>query len=405
MKTALAHSINGQMFHAFPEEWEWLETYYMKHKKAPSKAAFKDVFPDFNLKAVNDTGHFADEVRKSHSRFMMMTTMKDCADLIADGKIDNAVEMVRLSIVQIAAALGTSNDADIFSSFDDVFLDAERRVARVGSTGSAGIPTGFTTLDERTGGPQPGDFWVVAARLGEGKSWTMQKMATCAVMNGYTVQFDALEQTRAQVTYRIHSFMSSQVGQQIFASSDLMQGRNFDLKEYKQFLRKLKTDIKGKLHVSDTSRGRVGLLTVASQIERNHPDIVFIDYLTLMEKKGGDWQDVAALSSGIKQMGSEYQIPIVAAAQLNRTNGLGKDPAGPEALAQSDAIGQDADGVVTIKQNSPSTMTMKMAKNRNGAGGFKWYNHFAPGEGIFEEVTHDKWLDLKDRDADAATGV
>jgi replicative DNA helicase len=398
MKTALSHNISAVMFHGFNKEWEWIETYYMQYKKAPSKTAFKEAFPKFQIKAVNDTGHFADEVRKAHSRHMMLTAMQECGDLIAAGKVDAAVGLISAQAVSIAAALGTSNDADIMTSFDDVLADVERRMQRVEESGSAGIPTGFITLDEMTGGPQPGDMWIVGARLGEGKSWTMQRMACTAIMHGFNVQFDALEQSRPQVSMRIHSFLSSDVGKTIFQTSDLMQGRNFDMKEYKRFLRSLKDDIKGRLHISDTSRGRVGLLTLASQIERNQPDILFVDYLTLMDKKGGEWQDVAALSSGVLSIAQEYQVPIVAASQLNRTNGLGKDPAGPEALSQSDAIGQDASAVITIKQNSPSTMTMKMAKNRNGVGGFKWYCQFQPQAGVFKEVTHDRWSELKAKD-------
>jgi replicative DNA helicase len=286
-----------------------------------------------------------------------------------------------------------------------VLEDAQRRMLRVEGTGFSGIPTGFPTLDERTGGPQAGDFWVVAARLGEGKSWTMQRMATTAVTKGYTVQYDALEQTRPQVAYRIHAFLSSSVGQQLFRTSDLMRGRDFDVQEYKHFLGDLKKKIKGNLHICDSSRGRVGLMTVASQIERNKPDIVFVDYLTLLEKKGNDWQDIAALSGGLTTMAGEYQVPIVAASQLNRERGIGKEPAGADALSGSDAIGQDAACVVTIKQSSPHTMVMKVPKNRNGEGGFKWYNHFDPGNGVFEEVLYDKWLALKDIDADAADGA
>jgi replicative DNA helicase len=400
IKVAMAHGLSSSMFHDYPEEWGWIEQFYVKHKKAPSRIAFMNQFgEDFRLKAVDDTSHFAEEVKKKHSRFLMTTTMNNVADLLADGKVEQAVQLGYTNMINIAGAVGQHNDSDIFSSYEDVFADAKRRLRRVEATGFAGVPTGFITLDERTGGPQPGDFWVVAARLGEGKSWTMQRMATTAVMNGLCVQYDALEQTRPQVTYRIHAFMSSQVGENIFRTSDLMQGRNFNLKEYKQFLKLLKEKVKGNLHVADASRGRVGLMTVASQIERNNPDVVYIDYLTLMDKKSSDWQDVSALSGGLKTMASEYGIPIVAAAQLNRT-GMGKDPAGPEALAQSDSIGQDADGVITMKQTSPRTTVMKAAKMRNAEGGFKFYTHFAPGDGIFEEVTYDRYLDLKDMSED-----
>ena len=228
------------------------------------------------------------------------------------------------------------------------------------------------------------------------------RMATAAVMEGYTVQYNALEQTRAEVAMRIHTFLSSEVGLELFKNLDLMQGRNFDLQAYKDFLKSLKDHIGGRMHVSDTSRGRVSPLTIAAQIERNKPDIVFIDYLTLMEKSGdGDWKSIAKLSGEIKTLAMQYQVPIVAAAQLNRSLGLTKEPAGPEALAQSDAIGQDADAVMTMRMMSPSVIQMKLAKYRHGLSGFKWYTRFEPTKGIFKEVSYSEAQQLKDDD-DAA---
>jgi len=393
---AMANHIGNEMFRAYPDEWEWLEGYYGRYRKTPSKTAFKSEFPKFVVKSVNDTEYFATEVRKAAARRQMLVGINEWTDLIAKGDIDSAVRAMGSSAVKIAASLGTMNDGDIFSMYDDIVSDVERRVDRVASTGSAGIPTGFETLDDKTGGPQPGDLWIVGARLGEGKSWTMQRMATAAVLNGYTVQFDALEQSRAQVGMRIHAFLSSSIGKEIFSTTALMQGRDFDLTRYKKFVRQLKKELDGKLHVSDTTRGRVGLMTVASQIERNRPDIVFIDYLTLMDKKGGEWQDVAALSSGLLNLAVEYQVPIVAASQLNRNASGGKDPGGPETISQSDAIGQDASGIITIKQTSSKTQTMKMAKNRNGPGGFRWHVHFEPDKGILREVDYQTMLDLRD---------
>lgn len=396
MNLALANHITADMFRAYPDEWEWLEYYYRNYRKTPTKAAFKAQFPKFTVKASNDTGHFATEVRKAHARRQMLTGINEWTDLIAKGAIDQAVQAMGSQTVKIAASLGSMNDGDIFSMYEDIVADVERRVHRVAKTGSAGIPTGFPTLDERTGGPQPGDLWIIGARLGEGKSWTMQAMATAAVLSGYTVQFDALEQSRAQVGMRIHGFLSSQVGREIFSTTSLMQGRDFDLVQYKKFVRQLKKDLDGKLHVSDTTRGRVGIMTVASQIERNNPDIVYIDYLTLMDKKGGEWQDVAALSSGLLNLSVEYQVPIVAASQLNRNAAGGKEPGGADTISQSDAIGQDASGIITIKQTSSKTLMMKMAKNRNGPGGFKWYVHFEPDKGIMKEVDYSEHGDLRD---------
>lgn len=402
MKTAVANGVTSSMMNGHAQEFEWMESYYSKHRKAPSKGAFQSKFPEFRIKAVNDTGHFADLVKRDHTRRMLVGVVNEVTDLLMDDKMEEAITKVTLSTAQIAGAMGIMHDGDIFSDYEDILDDVKNRITRVEEFGSAGIPSGFPTWDERTGGAQPGDFIVVGARLGEGKSWTLQKWASHAAAK-HKVHFSALEQTRPQVTFRIHSFLSSDTGQSLFKSSSLMQGKDLDIAEYKRFLKKLKQRMKGNLHVTDARNGRVGLATIAAHIEKNQPDIYFLDYITLMDKKGGEWQDVAALSNSIKILAIRYGIPIVSAAQLNRANGLSKDPAGPEALAQSDAIGQDADAVITMKQTSPSTIVMRAAKVRNGKGNFKWYNHFDPDAGILQEVSHEKFLTLKDKDADEAT--
>lgn len=399
MTTATKHGVSLDNFHAYYDEWEWIESYYTKYRKTPSKVAFKEAFPEFVVKAVNDTGHYADEVRRHHARAALTASMRDVADLIAAGDIDAAVAATQASVVQISAGMGTLDDSDILTDWEGTYAEVEARYHRVQAKGSAGVPTGFVTLDERTGGFQPGHLWIVGARLGQGKSWTMMRMATAAVMMGYNVQYNSLEMSRTEVGMRIHTFLSNEVGQELFRNLDLQQGRNFDLKKYKKFLRELKAQVPGKLHVADASRGRVSPLTIAGQIERNQPDIVFVDYLTLMEKKGaGDWQSIAQLSGEMKVMANEYQVPIVAASQLNRAMGLTREPAGPEALAQGDSIGQDADGVITMRQDSESVITMKMAKYRHGPGGYKWYVEFKPTAGVMREVTYDQMLDIKDTD-------
>ena len=402
MVTALQTGLNKDQFHAHPDEWEWLERYFMKYKKVPSKVAFKQQFPEFSVKAVDDVGHFTSEVRERHAAMRMTSDMKEILRLIADGDLPDAMSRFRDSAVSLSAEMGDgSNDSDIITSWDDTYDEVAKRVERVAAHGMAGIPTGFTTLDERTGGPQAGHVWIVGARLGQGKSWAMMRMATAALLEGYTIQYNALEQTRAEVAMRIHTFLSSAVGKEVFRNMDLMQGRNFDLKSYKLFLKGMKDEIAGKMHVSDTSRGRVSPLTIAAQIERNNPDIVFVDYLTLMEKTGdGDWKSVAKLSADLKELASRYQIPIVAAAQLNREHGLGKEPAGPEALAQADAIGQDADAVITMKQASKSVLRMKLAKFRHGTAGYQWNCCFQPGRGIFKEVSYSEAQRLMDEDED-----
>lgn len=398
VNTAIIHGVHTDLFHVHELEWEWIANYYQRYRRCPSRAAFINAFPDFRVKQADDIGHFADEVRKSHARHVLTETMSESVDLLADGSVDRAIANLHSKVASVAANLGAIKDSNIIEDWEGTYADARSRVKRHKEQGSAGIPTGFDTVDELTGGVGPGQHWVVGARLGEGKSWTLGRMAVSALLAGKTVQFDALEMTRSEMSMRIHNFLSGKMGQSVFASSSLMQGKDFDLKEYRQFLRDMKDQIDGAIHVSDQ---KVGTLEIAAQIERNKPDIVFIDYFQLLRTQGDrGWSDWGKVSNDIIEIGKQYEVGIVSAAQLNRTHGLGKEPADAEGIGQSDIIGQDATAIITTKKVSDSVIKMKMAKWRHGRGGVTWYCHFDPDKGMFEEVSYNRAMDIKDRDAD-----
>jgi replicative DNA helicase len=404
LKVAIAHGVTGEMFHDYNAEWLWLEDYFRRFKKVPSKATFVGKFPDFRIINADDTIYLTEEVKQHHVKTVLVEQMQEIAESISEGDVDSAVRMMNASIVKVSGSIGTMGDSDIFTDFKDVLAEVESRHERAKQSGASGIPFGFPTLDDLTGGAQPGELIIVGARLGQGKSWVLQKMAANAASHGHTVVFNALEQTRAQVATRIHALVSGG-SKEVFNSNHLMRGENFDIRAYRKFLRDLKLSMPGSLHVSDASRGRVSPMTCASQIERHNPDVLYVDYLTLMQKSGPDWQGISELSGDMAQLGARYQIPVICAAQLNREHGLGRDPAGPEAIAQSDSIGQDASLVITQRQWSKHVLACRVAKYRNGEGDARFYIEFRPGDGIIREVSFNKAQEIIDADKDAQAAV
>ena len=396
---ALAEGVTTEMFHTCQDEFDWIAKYHAKHRKEPSKAAFVRAFPNFRVKDVDDTKHFVEEVRKSHARQEMTVLMRDQADLIAEGKVSEAAELGMSGITRIAAGMGAHEEVDALNDWKPMYDEVRARKALFDEFGMAGIPTGFETLDERTGGVGRGQSWIVAARLGEGKSFKMLQMTAAAILAGKRVHFAALEMSRAEVTMRLHNLLSSSVGAHIFQSTQLAQGKDFDLKLYRKFLDDLPKKVSGHLTVSDT-RG-LGSMEIASQIERNRPDLYMLDYLTLGKMKGdGGWQDIGRFSKDIKEMAGRYDIGMVSAAQLNR-NGTDKD-AGAETIGGSDQIGQDADAVIVLKKMSTRMTEMRLVKYRHGKSGYKWFSFLDLETGVFNEVSKDRALEIADIDKSRA---
>lgn len=401
--TPQVNGITADFFHSYPDEWGFIEKYIKSHRRTPSRTAFKAKFPGTTLiRSSNDVEHFCSEVKESHAQAELLEGVQDVIDLVSRGELRKAISSIQSAAMRTQVQLeGASTNDDIIKNWEADFDEAERRQQRTREFGQAGVPTGFPTLDERTGGPQPGQFWVIAARLGEGKTWTLNRMATAALFAGFNVQYNSLEMTRAEIAFRIHTFASSEYGKEVFKNIDLAQGRDFDIREYKEFLTGMSNQIKASFRVADQTRGSITLSTMAAQCERHKPDIQFLDYITLMENENPDLRiGITRLSAGLKGLAGRYGIPFVVAAQLNRAAVGRRELSGPEDLAESDSIGRDADVVVTMRQMSKRVIAMKLAKNRGGRFGFVWYTKFLPNTGHFIEVTRDEAFDTIAEDKD-----
>lgn len=383
-----AHGISAHMFHAFPEEAAWLESYIQRHGKAPSKQALKQQFPDFVIYKVDDTEHWCEDVKKAHKRQALVDVMDTALNLVDGEDEEAALAVIQQGVTQIQSiSAGLNSDFDIFDNWESIYENVSTRVDRVAAYGWAGVPSGFPTLDNITGGWQGGWFGVIAARLGQGKTWTGIKMGWSAASSGHRVCYFSLEQSRFQIGMRMHAFGSRKYAKAVFNPMDLNRGNGFSLIDYKKFLKELKDRRgDGRFYVNDTSRGMVTPSTVAAVIEQKQPDICFIDYLTLLGASTDDWKGTAKLSSDLQSVAQRYNVPVVAMSQVNRL-GIGKEPPGAEHLSQADAIGHDADVVVTQNQRTPSVMKMKLAKFRHGPGGDTWYARFSPGTGEYDEVS------------------
>lgn len=387
----MSGGVTPQLFHAFEDEADWMFRYITTHRRAPSRIDMRQQFPDFTFyKGADNVAHYADEVMQSHKSYALMDATNSAMDLIDAEDPDAAIALIHETALKIAQeTAGISRNMDALSDWQGVYDDVVQRQATARSNGGvAGVPTGFDFLDGVTGGLQPGWLCIAAARLGQGKTWFGVKTAFTASMRGKKVIYFSLEQPRNQIAMRIHAFGSRKYAKNPFNPMDLARGMNVDLMQYKKFLQDMAAQKgNGQLLINDSSRGRLTAQGIGSIIETDQPDLVIIDYLTLMASTGDDWRSAARLPGEIKELATTYNLPILALAQINRNGAGGKEPPGTEDLYSSDAIGHDADLVLTQMQKSTSVMMHKIAKFRHGPAGGKWYSEFNPAGGVFEEIS------------------
>lgn len=241
-----------------------------------------------------------------------------------------------------------------WSDMIDVVLGLHKHMDEVKDKDIIGVPTGFEKFDMVTGGLCKSDLIVLAARPSVGKSAFLGAIAINAAESGYKVGIISLEMSNTQIGARMGSLVSDIEFYKIFRNRMEDENQTMKLYSHLESLGNLPIKISDKTNVNiNDIRAKVGQL-----ISKNQCDILFVDYLQLLDSDEGSGrnynreQQVAKMSRGFKLMAKEFNIPVVVLAQLNRESEKTNDKK-PKThhLRESGAIEQDADLVVFLHRD------------------------------------------------------
>ena len=270
-----------------------------------------------------------------------------------------------------------------FRTIDDILDDELKKMEKLSREGTSltGTPSGFRDLDEITGGFQPGNLIVIAARPSMGKSALVTNIAENAAIDyGQPVALFSLEMSETELAQR---FVASQ-GR--IKGDELRKGRVPDGK-WPKILQASAKLAAAPLYVDDSSD--VGIIEIRAKARRLHQQqplgLIIIDYLQLMRPDGrveSRVQQVGEMSRGLKILARELNVPVIALSQLSRaveTRGQSIDSKRPllSDLRESGSIEQDADLVAFIFREEyydkdterAGIADIIIAKHRNGAIG------------------------------------
>jgi replicative DNA helicase len=236
-----------------------------------------------------------------------------------------------------------------------------------------GVPTGYTDLDELTGGLQPSDLIILAARPSVGKTSLALSLAyNVAFQSNSTVGVFSLEMSRDQLVQRMLS-MHTGIDMQRLRTGNL-RGDELNLA-----LEGMGVLSEIPIYIEDTPG--LSINEVRSKARRLHAeagvDLLMIDYLQLMSGKRSDnrVQEVSEISRGLKALARELNVPVIALSQLSRAvEGRQSHVPMLSDLRESGSIEQDADIVMFIyreelydkETEKKGIAEIHMAKHRNG---------------------------------------
>lgn len=212
-----------------------------------------------------------------------------------------------------------------------------------------GLTTGYTDLDAKLTGLAPGEMDIVAARPSVGKSVVGLNIAAWnAIVRGLPVLFSSMEMRADELLMRL---ISAEARVPLSKITD----RKLDMLDWER-IGKYEPRISGSPLVIDDTPGQ-SLTHIRSTLRRmaRKPDgaaqLLVIDYLGLIQpvKAENRQVEVAAISRGLKLIARDFDIPVLALHQLNRSSEQRSDhrPMLSD-LRESGQIEADADKVILL---------------------------------------------------------
>ncbi|WP_071394809.1 replicative DNA helicase [Bacillus tuaregi] len=283
------------------------------------------------------------------------------------------------------------DQGDIKNGLIDLYQECEKDLGDLG-----GIPSGFTMLDQLTGGFQESDLVVIGARPSVGKTAFALNLALQAAKDDVSIIF-SLEMAKKQLLKRA----VSQVGE---VSSVKIRNpyRLFEEQDWNQLHKAMATLSELNLHIFDQGGMDVSFIhSNVRKLRRKYGEekriLVLIDYLQLIQGdsrlRGNRVAEISEISRALKQMAKELNVVVIALSQLSRAveNRQDKRPMLSD-LRDSGQIEQDSDLIAFLYRDDYYDQQSKekdrieiiLAKQRNGPVGTV-HLRFQKEFGRFEE--------------------
>lgn len=241
-------------------------------------------------------------------------------------------------------------------------LETDRDQEEIG-----GVTTGIDSLDLMTGGVLPGELTVIGARTSIGKTAFGMQMAMDAASGGARTLVASLEMQELQLAQRI---AASRLGLSLIdqRTGEITQADVERVRDYASECRSVPLFIMG------ARRAKMAQIRGVARATKSVSglDLLLVDYLQLIapsDPRKPRYEQVTEISSELKSLAMELDVPVVALAQLNR-QGENEKPKLSQ-LRESGAIEQDADSVWFLHRASreASDASLIVAKQRQGKVG------------------------------------
>jgi len=335
--------------------------------------------------------HYAGTVRELSIFRQLIAVGEELCQLgyEAHGEPQDALSQAERRVFAIADRSTEAKTTDVRAVMTDALdrLDARMK----GEVTEGSVKTGFTDLDDMTGGLHPGELVIVAGRPSMGKTALAMNIAEhVGVDQALPVLVISLESSSQELADRLLC-SSARVNSHRARNGIITKDERVRIVEAAGRLSQ------GKMLLEDSpNRSVAEIASIARRASRKGQQIalILVDYLQLIEPdnpKDSRQEQVAKISRRLKALGRDMNCPVLCLAQLNRQAEESKDHRPRLShLRESGAIEQDADVVIFVHREEyfhrgevaeqyAGQAELIIAKQRNGPTGeveLHWDKYF-----------------------------
>jgi replicative DNA helicase len=329
--------------------------------------------------AAGNAKHYAEIVQQNSLLRRLLSAGQEIQGWVnrRDGEPRELSERAEKLLFEVAH----KEQASDFRLLSEILHDEVDRLEKL-STGElemTGTPSGFRDIDAITGGFQPGNLIIVAARPAMGKSALVANIAeNVAVKANKPVAFFSLEMSEVELAQRFIACRAR-------ISGDKLRKGQVAERDWPKVVRACNELEEAPLWFDDSSD--LGILDLRAKARRLHAQeqergglgLIILDYMQLMrsdDHRANRVEQVGQISRGLKILARELEVPVVAISQLSRAPEQ-RTPPKPQLsdLRESGQIEQDADVVAFLyrqdyyrdpDEEPDGLADVIIAKHRNG---------------------------------------
>lgn len=318
------------------------------------------------------------------------SSIGDYCKSIADRAVQRRLIMACRDILDEAKNVEQENLSSVIDRAEQLIYDATSRDDKSGLVAASelvmptlelieqrarqevvGVRTGLPTFDNMLTGFKPGQFILIAARPGMGKSaFRNCAIKVHAIHDRVPALVFSLEMDKEEEIERLlvqHSGINGQ----------LMRHGKLAPSDYKKLAASAAAVKNAPIYIDDSAGVTPGYIrSKARRFVRQHGEcVIYVDYIQLMTsgQERSREQELEKISRSLKNLSRELRVPVVGMAQLNRSleNREDKRPRLAD-LRGSGSLEQDADIVAFIYRDEVYTgfnegeAELIVAKQRNG---------------------------------------